>query len=330
MIDTYKHVYPSCLVVRASPLTHRLKWQFIPRPTLHHYRHKQNRAPCSAFELMLPAVPQPRLSFRKCLCRYICLLENLNSLLTKIVLGKDVDYRGHTECFKFPTHEHRVQRVTALYDGEQKHWRLCRYGPCPACRQSPCAFVVHSDCIKIFQTRMPKIRFSQIWHLGLWLNPIPGARYYVSEYNTPRFSVEGDTTYPETKEFRSWLRGVNTLPQEIINVVLANSETPLISRFAFVLGWQPENLRKLEAQAAKSILPQAISSWFREHFGQEAPLHPRFFVIGLGSLGIRSFQLLESRPTISSTQFLGCSWYIVDKLNRLDDYIIRTNVGTLT
>lgn len=269
-------------------------------------------------------------------------LRNLDILLTKIVLGTGLDYRGHTECFKFPVKSYRFEGVTALCDGEQKIWCLCRgnllqHGPCPECQefQLPCAFLVHLDCLKVLQTRMPKIRFSQIWHLGLWVNPIPGAPYYVSERSTPRFLIDGDEEYPETTELRSYLRSVNALPQEIIDVILANSdwpcrsEKPSISRIAFVLSWQPENLCKLETREAKSIRPQEIGSWFREHFKQDGPSDPKFFIIGLGSLGICAFRLLESRPTLSNTKFPKCMWYIIDKLSRLDDYIIRIYVGPL-
>lgn len=136
--------------------------------------HNQDGAPCSAFELVLPALPESCLCFRKFFCRYV-LFKYFDILLAKIVLGFGSDYRGHTLCFKFPARGYELQYTTVLYDGEKKNWRLCRYGPCHTCRQSPLAFVIHSDCIKVLRTRRPKPRLSHMWHLGLWLNPIPGA-----------------------------------------------------------------------------------------------------------------------------------------------------------
>lgn len=269
--------------------------------------------------------------FRKFFCRYV-LFEYIDILLTKIVLGSGSKYRGHTLCFKFPAHGHDLQYITVLYDGEQQNWRLCRYGLCTDCRQSPLAFVVHSDCINLFQTQRPKIRPSHMWHLGLWLNPIPGARYYVSECSTHRFSIK-EGTYPETKEFQSCLKAVNTMPQEIIDKVLAESESPLISRFSFVLAWHPDSVNSL-VPAAGAIRPQKLHGWSRGDPGsctQNAPPEdPRYFIIGLDTLGIRAFQLLEERPTVADSKFPACLWYIVDNLSRLDDYHIRSNVRTLS
>jgi hypothetical protein len=288
---------------------------------------------------MLPALPESCLCFRKFLCRYV-VYKYFDILLTKVVLGFGSDYRGHTLCFKFPARGHEIQYTTVLYDGATKNWRLCRYGPCYTCRQSPIAFVIHSDCIKVLQTRRPKTGLSHMWHLGLWLNPIPGARYYVSECNTPRFSMEEDTTYPETKELRSCIKAVNTMPQEIVTNILAKAETPLISRFSFVLAWHPESLDRLEP-AAEAIRPHELYGWSREDFRaihgsrmqfeqNVPPKDPRYFIIGLDTLGIRAFQLLEDRPTVADSKFPDCLWFIVDKLNRLDDYLIRTNVRTLS
>ncbi|KFY93376.1 hypothetical protein V500_03732 [Pseudogymnoascus sp. VKM F-4518 (FW-2643)] len=168
-----------------------------------------------------------------------------------------------------------------------------------------------------------------MWHLGLWLNPIPGARYCVSECRTPRFSIEEDTTYPETKQFRSCLKAVNAMPEEIITMVLSESETPLISRFSFVLAWHPKSMDRLEP-AARAIQPQELNGWFREDFGaihdrcmkfgQNAPPEdPIYFIIGLDTLGIRAFQLLEERPTVADSKFPDCLWDISYVLTPLEN-----------
>jgi hypothetical protein len=178
-----------------------------------------------------------------------------------------------------------------------------------------------------------------MWHLGLWLNPIPGAHYYVPECSMPRFSIEEETTYPETKELRSCLKAVNTLPEEIFTKILAKSETPLISRFSFVLAWRPDSLNSLEP-AAEAIPPQKLHGWSRRDSGafhgsciqfeqNTPPEDPGYFIIGLDTLGVLAFQLLKERPTAADSKFPGM-WYIVDKLSRLDDYLIRTNVRTLS
>ncbi|OBT77965.1 hypothetical protein VF21_04282 [Pseudogymnoascus sp. 05NY08] len=125
------------------------------------------------------------------------------------------------------------------------------------------------------------------------------------------------------------------MPQEIVTKVLAKAETPLISRFSFVLAWHPESLDRLEP-AAEAIRPHELYGWYREDFraihGSRTqfeqnvpPKNPRYFIIGLDTLGIRAFQLLEDRPTVADSEFPDCLWYIVDKLSRLDDYLIRTN-----
>ncbi|KFY27448.1 hypothetical protein V491_00901 [Pseudogymnoascus sp. VKM F-3775] len=175
-----------------------------------------------------------------------------------------------------------------------------------------------------------------MWHLGLWLNPIPGAHYHVPERGMPRFSIEEETTCPETtKELRSCLKAINTMPGEIFTEILAKSETPLISRFSVVLAWHPEILDRLEP-AAEDIQPHELNGWFREDFRaihsscmqfeqNVPPEDPRYFIIGLDTFGICAFQLLENRPTTADSKFPDCVWYIVDKLSRLDDYFIRTN-----
>ncbi|OBT84914.1 hypothetical protein VE02_06571 [Pseudogymnoascus sp. 03VT05] len=137
------------------------------------------------------------------------------------------------------------------------------------------------------------------------------------------------------KELRSHLKATNTMPQEIVTKVLAKAKTPLISRFSFVLGWHPESLDRMEP-AAEAIRPHELYGWSREdsraihgsrtQFEQNVPpKNPRYFIIGLDTLRIRAFQLLEDRPTVADSNFPDCLWYIVDKLSRLDDYFIRTN-----
>lgn len=85
------------------------------------------------------------------------------------------------------------------------------------------------------------------------------------------------------------------------------------------------------------LLPDELDCWIRHDLQNRVSCHNgrmkrdgqelNFFRMGIDDLGIRSFQLLESRSALPGSTFPSCPWYIVDEVACLDDFNILSNVG---
>lgn len=70
-----------------------------------------------------------------------------NTLPTIIVLGTST-FRGYTEAFSFPAHGNKFGVAS---NNSQESWRLCHHPRCPTCQKSPEAYILHVDCVSLFQ-----------------------------------------------------------------------------------------------------------------------------------------------------------------------------------
>lgn len=252
--------------------------------------------------------------------------------------------------FEFPAHGHNFKYADVYIHSKEEswpnwqRWRLCRVSRCPTCLASPDAFVFHTDCFRIlrriareqaqkqgleYETR-PSIHdtLSQIWLAGHWSRPWAKVLYNASPPLFPAPALPPKTTHLEPSELELLVGKLPRLPAELFQMVITYSPDSPLWRYAAALAWPLSAFGSLKDSNFTTPSPNDFYGWRRGEDLQTSASHRQKFVrLTLDCDGIKSVDFLDNHPVAPSSQHQPPGlWYILDKISRLGDFRLQSQV----